>query len=151
MNSGQFDGVNLFLAGKPGLGFKEIESKIKEYNLQNRIIMPGWIEQADIPYLMAGTLALAMPSYYEGFCLPVLEAMACGVPVIGSNSAAIPEIAAGAALLINPRDINSITEAMRKIINNEELRQELIHTGLKRAQDFSWEKCAKETLEVITL
>ncbi len=137
--------INLFLAGQPGLGFEEIKEKIKGYNLQDRIMMPGWLEQEKVPSLLAGALALVMPSFYEGFCLPVLAAMACGVPVIGSNSAAIPEIAGGAALLVNPRDINNIAEAMRKIINNEELRQELIAVGLKRAQDFSWEKCAKET------
>ncbi|MFH1225982.1 MAG: glycosyltransferase family 1 protein [bacterium] len=142
--------INLILAGRPGLGFEEIKERIKKYNLQDRVMMPGWLEQEKVPSLMANALALVMPSFYEGFCLPVLEAMAVGAPVIAANSTAIPEIAAGAALLVDPHRPDEIAEAMRKIINNEELRQELIITGLKRAQNFSWEKCARETLAIIS-
>lgn len=144
-----FYDINLVLAGQPGLGYGEIKEYIQKNNLKDSIIETGWLEQKEAPYLLAGSLALVMPSYYEGFCLPVLEAMACGVPVIGSNSSAIPEITAGAALLFDPSDKDKLAELMKKIIQNEELRQELMASGVKRALDFSWDKCAKKTLETI--
>ncbi|MFH1173267.1 MAG: glycosyltransferase family 1 protein, partial [bacterium] len=149
INQNNNDEIKLVLAGQPGLGYDQIKEAIEKNNLNDKIIQLGWADQIDVPYLMAGALALVMPSFYEGFGLPVLEALACGTPVIGSNSTAIPEIVAGAALLVDPNDTAKLAEAMTKIINNDELRQELIEAGIKRAQDFSWEKCAQETLEII--
>jgi len=140
-------GANLVLAGNPGFGYGNIEKAIKN---NSKIKTLGWVDQKDVPYLMAGAEALVMPSYYEGFCMPVLEAMAVGTPVIGSNNTAIPEIAAGAAILIDPRDTNDLAEAMDRILENEELKQELTATGLERVRDFSWQKCAQETLKIIT-
>jgi len=141
--------ANLVLAGQPGLGYDQIKKIIRENSLADKVKILGWVPQADVPYLMAGAIALVMPSFYEGFCLPILEAMAVGTPVIGANNTAIPEIAGGAALLVNPKDTDKLATKMDELINNEELRQELKAVGLKRVQAFSWQKCAQETLKII--
>jgi len=90
-----------------------------------------------------------MPSLYEGFGLPVLEAMACGVPVICSNASSLPEVAGEAAILFDPLDVEGMAAAMERVLGDEELRAELRARGLERARGFSWEKCARETLAVL--
>ena len=93
--------------------------------------------------------ALIFPTLWEGFGFPVLEAMACGTPVITSNISSLPEVAGEAALLVNPEDINSITEGMNLMAKDEKMREELRELGLKRAMNFSWSKTGKETVKVI--
>ncbi len=97
---------------------------------------------------MRQAYALVNPSLHETFCLPIVEAMACGLPVITSNTTACPEIAGDAALLVNPHSIDSIAKAMLRIFNDDNLRSDLKERGLKRAAGFSWEKCATEHLSI---
>ena len=113
------------------------------------MIFPGYIEDADLPALLSGALAFVFPSLYEGFGIPVLEAGACGVPVITSNTSSLPEIAGDAALLVDPHDVDAIAEAMRRLVTDDALRSELARRGLENVQRFSWEKCARETLAVL--
>ena len=89
------------------------------------------------------------PSFYEGFGLPLIEAMACGCPVVSSNGGAVPEIVDGAALLIDPHSPHEMSEAILEALTESDLRQALISKGLRRAKDFSWETCASQTLAVI--
>jgi len=89
-----------------------------------------------------------LPSFYEGFGLPVIEAMACGCPVITSNVSSLPEVGGDAALYVNPYDTNSFTNEIRKLIRSSNLRNKLIEKGIKRAKLFSWENTAKKYLEV---
>ncbi len=105
----------------------------------------GHIPFKDLPALYSGGEALLYPSLYEGFGLPILEAMACGTPVVTSNISSMPEVAGDAAVLVNPKDIDSITAGIKKSLQN---RKELVRKGLKRVKEFSWEKTARATLAV---
>jgi glycosyltransferase involved in cell wall biosynthesis len=121
------------------------------------VSFPGYIEDADLPALLSGATAFVFPSLYEGFGIPVLEAGACGVPVITSNTSSLPEVAGdpaagsgqAAALLVDPHDVDAIAEAMRRLVTDDALREDLARRGLANVQRFSWEKCARETLAVL--
>lgn len=139
---------NLVLVGKSSYGYDEIEQAIQTSGRIDQIICPGWVDELDIPYLLNGARLFIFPSLYEGFGLPILEAMACGVPVIASMSGAIPEIAQNACYLINPYDTGSIYRAIKHVLEDNDLRMEMIYKGLKRVKEFSWDKCAKDTLKV---
>jgi alpha-1,3-rhamnosyl/mannosyltransferase len=108
----------------------------------------GYVDDADLPCLYAGALALVYPSIYEGFGLPPLEAMACGTPVIVSNRSSIPEVVDGAGILIEPEDEAAITEALMRLRDDSSWRADLVARGLARASEFSWERSALETLAV---
>ena len=105
----------------------------------------GHIPFEDLPALYSGSEALLYPSLYEGFGLPILEAFVCGTPVVTSNLSSMPEVAGDAAVLVNPKDVDSITAGIKKALQN---RKELVRKGLKRVKEFSWEKTAVETLAV---
>lgn len=140
---------SLVLLGKPGYGYKKVREAIIKSGYQHTIILPGWVETEDVPYLMAGAAVFVFPSFYEGFGIPVLEAMACGVPVIASNRAALPEVADGAALFVDPYKPGDIAQAMLEIVSSPTLREELVGRGLARVREFGWEKTASEILDVL--
>lgn len=106
------------------------------------------VDDEELPLLYSSAEALVYASLYEGFGLPVLEAMACGTPVITSNVSSMPEIAGGAAILVNPEKTDEIKRALGNVMNDQDLRNELIEKGEKRAKEFSWKKAAKETANV---
>ncbi len=138
----------LVIAGhhkKYGTQIKEFTEKV---GLKEKINFVGYVDKNDLPILMSKSLCFIFPSIYEGFGLPVLEAMACGTPVITSNTSSLPEIAGEAAILVNPYDTKEIADAIENLLSNEKLRKELISKGLEQVKLFSWEKCAKETLKV---
>lgn len=139
----------LVLVGDASHGYDEVKYVIREYNLDDDVIITGWVPELDMPYLYSAAAAFIFPSLYEGFGIPLLQAMACGIPVAASQTTSIPEIAGGAAVYFNPKSVKSIADAMAKIINQAGLREYLIKKGLVRAANFSWEKCANETLEEI--
>jgi len=141
--------LKLVLVGQSGFGFAEVEEKIKKYNLADKIIMPGWVGADDLPYLLNAAEVFVFPSFYEGFGLPVLEAMACGTPVVASRVTSIPEVGGEAIEYFNPQDIAEMAEKMRKVLADPNLRADLRSRGLERAKQFSWEKCAEETLRVL--
>ena len=124
----------------PGYPKKIANPKITIFNKQ--------IERADVGNYLQNAFAFIFPSLHESFGLPILEAMACGVPVITSNVTGCPEIAGNAAILVNPRSVDEISQAMVKIAKNKDLRKQLIESGLKRAGEFSWEESAQKHLEV---
>lgn len=139
----------LVLAGKPGYNFHKVTENIKKYHLEKYVIMTGFVPDDELPYLMKQAHLFLMPSFYEGFGLPIIEAMACGVPVITSNFASMKEVAGNSALLVDPKNSNEIAEAIVKLTKDQKFRHELIESGLKRALAFSWENCARETLKLI--
>ena len=141
--------VQLVLAGKRGWLYDDLFAQVTRLGLASRVIFPGYVEEADLPALLSGALALVFPSLYEGFGIPVLEAGACGVPVITSNTSSLPEVAGDAALLVDPHDVDAIADAMFRIATDAELRAELDRRGQENVKRFSWEKCARETLAVL--
>lgn len=139
----------LVLVGAPGYNYSAVEKKINQYNLGNDIIIPGWISGQDLPYIINGAEMFVFPSLYEGFGIPILEAMACSTPVITSNITAMPEIANKAAFLVDPYNTDQITQAIRLLVSDKQLRNELTEKGLKRVKEFSWKSCSQKTLTLI--
>jgi len=127
----------------------KLQAQAQELGIADRVKFPGYVPYAALPGLMSSAIALVFPSLWEGFGIPVLEAMACGTPVITSNLAALPEVAGDAALLIDPYQPQEIAAAMLKVLKDDSLRQQLRQAGLQRAAQFSWEKTGSQTVEVL--
>jgi glycosyltransferase involved in cell wall biosynthesis len=138
----------LVLAG--GLGWKTepILASIHRSHQRGEILLTGYVEDEDLPTLYNLASLFVYPSLYEGFGYPVLEAMACGIPVVCSNRASLPEVAGDAAILVNPYDARELARAMERVLLEEELRNDLIRKGFERAAGFSWKRSATQTLEV---
>jgi glycosyltransferase involved in cell wall biosynthesis len=140
---------DLVLAGKAGWLSDEIVAQAKESTHADRIHLPGYVADEDLPALIAGSRLFAFPSLYEGFGLPVLEAQSLGVPVMTSKGSSLPEVAGDAAIYVDPTDVEAIAQAMLRLSQDETLRQELIEAGYRNVKRFSWEKAAAETLAVL--
>jgi glycosyltransferase involved in cell wall biosynthesis len=117
-------------------------------HLGDRLIFTGYVDDAHLPAVYGGALLFLFPSLYEGFGLPVLEAMACGTPVITSTASSLPEVAGDAALLVEPLDVGAIAAAMRRLLDDESLRSELSKNGAHRAAGFTWDQAANATHDV---
>jgi len=142
--------LKLLKAGNPQYqkDRKKLLNLIKQLGLQKEIIFLDYIPEEDLSKLYNIAELFVFPSFYEGFGLPVLEAMACGTSVITSNTSSLPEIIGDAGIMVNPKNIDSIARAMGEILTNERLREDMISKGLKRAGTFSWKIAAEETLKV---
>jgi glycosyltransferase involved in cell wall biosynthesis len=138
----------LVLAGSAGYGSAEIMARIDRSPARERIAVTGYISPEDLAGWYAKASLFAFPSLDEGFGMPVLEAMAAGVPVVTSNRSALPEVAGDAALLVNPESVGDLTQALRDLTQGEELRRALALRGVKRAGLFTWEKAVAETWNV---
>lgn len=130
----------LLLAGPNYWGLNQIHQIIEETNLKNEIIFTGRLEDDTLNLVLGSAVALTYVPYYEGFGIPLIEAMQCGVPIITSNVTSLPEIAGNAALLVNPFDVDEIKKAMIQLVNKPELSIELVNKGNLQKQNFSWEK-----------
>ena len=138
----------LVIAGKNGWNYENIYRKVQEYNLNNKIIFTGYIESEEAVILLKGAFTFIFPSIYEGFGMPPLEAMACGIPVIASNVTSLPEVVQDAGYLVNPFIPEEICDAMYRVLNNQEERTQLKEKGLKRAKEFTWNSSVKLLQEV---
>lgn len=138
----------LVLVGNPGYGYKKILNEIKELNITNNVIIPGYVKDDDLPSIYNGATLFACFSLYEGFGLPLVEAMACGVPILASNRSSFPEIVGDMDLLVDPCNINQIVEKILHLINNKKYYKKIELKSLKQANLFSWEKAAKKTLDM---
>ena len=138
----------LVLCGKKLYKENIIIQLVKELKLTNDVFHLGYIKDDDLPVLYNLADLFVYPSFYEGFGLPVIEAMACGTPVIASNTASLPEVVGAAGIIINPRDIDSLTNAIYKVLHSKSIQDKMIINGITQAKKFSWKKCARETLEV---
>ncbi|MTJ18428.1 MULTISPECIES: glycosyltransferase family 1 protein [unclassified Dolichospermum] len=140
----------LWLAGPYDQRYSPLlEIQTQELGISHLVKFLNYVSYDELPIIINQAIALVFPSLWEGFGLPVLEAMACGTPVITSNVSSLPEVAGDAAILINPYNIEEITAAMKIIINDSETRKQLSEKGLKRANQFSWEKTGLVTVEVL--
>lgn len=138
----------LALAGRQDPRYPEARQKADALGLGQRVLAIGDVAEEDLPALYTGAALFVFPSLYEGFGFPVLEAMACGVPVITSTTSSLPEVAGDAALLVHPEDTAALARAMSVALQDGRLWTRLHHASLARAQEFSWAKAARQTLEV---
>ena len=140
----------LAIAGSKDSRFTpQLETQIKELDIEDRFIFLDYLDYQQLPIIISNATALVFPTFWEGFGLPALEAMACGTPVITSNLASLPELAGNAAILIDPHDTAAITSAMEEIGKDTVMRSQLSQLSLKQAKKFSWQKTGEATKEVL--
>ncbi|NQV17426.1 MAG: glycosyltransferase family 4 protein [Armatimonadetes bacterium] len=139
----------LVIVGRKGWYFKELLEEIE--NFGKDIIITGYVSRSELSAFYSGAEVMVFPSLYEGFGLPPLEAMQCGCPVICSNTSSLPEICGKAAILIDPNVPEDLQIALQKVLTDDNIRSSMRHEGIKQAGKFSWEKCARETLEFFRL
>lgn len=145
------DPTYLVLAGSPGNGYKAVQKALSESPHKQYIKEVGYVDEKEKPALISGAKGLVHISWYEGFGIPPVEAMACGCPVIAANNSSMPEIIGQEnALFVHPRDINATARAMDRILTDHELRETLRANGPKIAAKYTWENAAKATLPVLT-
>lgn len=144
----QFADVQLVLVGRKGWMFQPTLDAIDQLGLTGRVTLTDYVASADLPALLSGASAFVFPSLYEGFGLPPLEAMACGAPVICSSAASLPEVVGDAALTFDPRDARALRAAITRVLADPALARELRQKGLAQAKQFSWQRAAKQTLDV---
>jgi len=140
--------LKLVLVGKIDSFYRSFQVLCKELKIEKSVIFAGRVSDKELKWLYQNALIYVFPSFLEGFGLPGLEAMENGLPVISSDSSCLPEIYGDAALYFNPYNIEEITKAILELLNNKDLKNELIKKGYKRIKKFSWEKCAQETLDI---
>ncbi len=138
----------LVLAGPLPKSTGRLETLVSALDLAEQVFRPGIVAEEDLPGLYASADAFLYPTLYEGFGLPVVEAMACGTPVLTSSTSALREIAGGYAYLVDPMDVDAIAAGIVLLSTDDKVRADLTELGKKRALDFSWEKAAERTLEV---
>ncbi len=139
----------LVIAGRMGWLVEPIRAAVAACGLTERVHFAGYVADDDLPTLYTGADAFALPSLYEGFGMPALEALSYGVPVVASNTTSLPEIVGDAGLLVNPQDEAAIGAALVRILTDGALRARLAVAGPEQAAQFSWEQCARETLAVL--
>ena len=141
--------ISLVIVGKKGWLYDEILAAPTKYDVKERTKFLEFVSNEDLPSLYKNALCFVLPSLYEGFGLPVLEAMKFGCPVITSNVSSLPEAGGDAALYFDPENVDDISKKIEEIISDEKLRQDMIKKGYNQIKKFSWEKTAKETLSVL--
>lgn len=139
--------TKLLLAGKPLWATDEMSMQLQSAELGNRLVLPGRVPSEDLPALLSGARAVAYVSLYEGFGLPLIEAMASGTPVIGSDTSSMPEVVGDAGFLVDPYNVSAVAEALHVLMTNDSVRTDLAHRAAMRAQRFSWSRTAELTLE----
>lgn len=145
--------LDLVLVGKAfkdeGLSeVKNLMQQVSDLNLENRANILGFVSDEELLAIYNLASAYCMPSFYEGFAIQILEAMSCGCPVVAGNVSSMPEVAGGAAVLVDPNSTKEITEAVNKIILNDDVKKDLIRKGFTRVKNFSWQKTAEETIKI---
>jgi len=136
----------LVLAGSLGWNYQPVLAAAGEPGVEGRVVFTGPLPDEDLVLLLKGATLCVIPSQYEGFCLPMVEAMACGVPTIASSASCLPEISGGTLHYFDPFEIEDMAKAIERALSDPSLRDGLVRRGLKRASEFSWERCAAQSL-----
>lgn len=146
----KYSDFGLIIAGKKGWLYDEIFVKTKSLNLEKKVIFTDYIDEKDKAALLVGAKVFVLPSFWEGFGIDVLSAMACGVPVIVASRGSLPEVAGSAGIFIDPYNIDSIAYGITKVLDmNDSEYKQLIEKGLAHVKNFSWEKTARQTLKIL--
>jgi glycosyltransferase involved in cell wall biosynthesis len=140
---------DLVLVGRIGWASDEIMDAAAKRDNRGRVILAGMLDDSDLALLIKGASLAVVPSLYEGFSLPMVEAMACGVPTIASSTSCLPEISGNALIYFDPLSVEEIAACMQKVLRDPDLSLHLRQKGTNRAREFSWERCARQTLEVL--
>lgn len=139
---------DLVIAGEQRWSTEGELAELEQLGIKDRVRFVGWVTHSELPAIYRMADLFAFPSLYEGFGIPLVEAMACGCPIVTATTCAPPEVVAGAGCLVDPYDVGAIAAGMRSVLGNPAQREHMIARGLARARDFSWEKCAREVLAV---
>ena len=139
--------IELVVAGRKGWKWQETYDAAERWRVTDRVRFLEYVPPEDLPPLYAGALLFVYPSFYEGFGIPPLEAMAGGIPVIASNTSSLPEVVGEAGVLVDPRDTRAITESIQRLLRDDQLRERLSRAGRERASKFSWEEFARRILQ----
>jgi glycosyltransferase involved in cell wall biosynthesis len=140
--------IQLVLAGAQGWMYEDVLAEVERLGLEEDVIVLGRVDAESLPALYNGARCVAYPSLYEGFGLPVLEAMACGTPIVTSRTSSLPEVVGDAGVLVDPYDVGQIAEALEQLIVDEDAARCYAQRGRQRASAFSWEATARKTLQV---
>lgn len=143
------EALKLVIAGKKGWLYEEIFETVKRLNLEERVIFTGFVDDDDLPSIYSMARVFIFPSLYEGFGLPVVEAMACGVPVITSNVASLVEVSGGAAILVDPLDAKALADSIDQVALSDSTLARLCSASVARAEKFTWDQAARRTLDVL--
>jgi glycosyltransferase involved in cell wall biosynthesis len=143
------DPVKLLLVGTPGFGIERIRKEIADRRLEGSVVMPGYVPEDDMPALIACARMLVLPSWYEGFGLPILQAQACGTPVLAAGAASMPEVGGDAAVYAKPDEPEHIATAMKSLTDEQSLWDRHRLAGLENVKRFSWDDTARRTMNVM--
>lgn len=146
--SGGHRTIGLVVAGMKGWLYEETMTRIRDMPPEEAPVLTGYVQDEDLPYLYSGARMAVVPSFYEGFGLPCLEAMACGTPLVCSNTSSLPEVVGDAAVRVSPKDAEEMAEAMVKVAADRQFAEDLARRGRRRAGEFTWRRCAEETYRV---
>lgn len=141
----------LVIGGSKGWLFEEIFATVKELNLEQEVLFPGFVDDADLPALYSAAEFFAYPSLYEGFGLPIVEALACGTPVLTADNSCLPEAGGPGAIYVDAMSVESIAEGITRLTQSADLRQKLAQAGRAHAKTFTWERTAQQLLAAYQL
>jgi len=142
--------ATLVLAGPRGWLYEELFARVRRLGMERRVLFPGYVAGEDKAALISGARAFVFPSLHEGFGLPVLEAQACGCPVLCADRSSLPEVAGEGALRVDPLDTAALAEGMRRLASDAELRKDLVERGTANLRRFSWARCARQVLQAMS-
>lgn len=141
--------IQLVIAGKKGWMYDQIFQKVKDEKLEKEVIFTDYVSADNLPPLISGAKAYILPSLWEGFGIPVIEAQACSVPTVVSNVSSLPEIVGDSAILVDPENAKSMADGIKKVLTDEKIRSDLVKKGLINVKRFSWQKCADQTITAL--
>ncbi len=144
----EHEDLQLVFAGRPEWGYERLKERLADLKIEKGLVFTGFVPHQDLPVLYGGAEVLAIPSIHEGFGLPALEAMACGTPVLCSNTASLPEVVGDAGVLVNPYSVGEIAEGLRRLLSDTALRASCIEKGLVRSRLHTWPAVAERVLAV---
>jgi len=145
----EYPDLSLVLIGKPGVGYAEILEAWRNSLYQKDIILSGWVKEPDIVVLLSGAEVFVFPSLYEGFGIPILEALAVGVPIVASRGTSLEEVGGESGIYADPQDIADIADKIKSLLKSSSFREQKINMGWERSKEFSWEKTVRETWKAL--